>query len=260
MAQQSPQTPRWYTIPYALWFILRRKRLVGWSALLFLATAGLTALVFQLSTDYVDGLVAGFLSSAPAKEGILGWLKYHSWVAGKYLFLIITRIVSFYLAFLFAYCITTPGYVFLSLSSEKIQAGSDFVPDENFTLYTIARDIFEGLKIGLFGVLVTFLALFMNFIPVIGQAAVFLLYTYYSALMFIDFPASRRHWSLGTKIAWIRTHNSESFRIGMLPALISLVPVLNIFLLSLLFPLLTVHSTLNFCAIENDHTDNPVKS
>ena len=249
---QPPRKPvTWYTIPDSLRFILRRKRLVGWSLLLFLATAGLTTLVFQLSTDYVDGLVSSFLATAPPSEGILGWLKYHGWVAGKYLFLMITRIVSFYLAFLFAYCITTPGYVFLSVSSEKIQAGSEYVPDEDFTLLTILRDIFEGLKIGAFGILVTVFALFINFIPLVGQAGVFLLYVYYSALMFIDFPASRRHWSLGTKIAWIRSHSSESFRIGLLPALVSLVPVLNIFMLSLLFPLLTVHSTLNFCSLEN---------
>jgi CysZ protein len=68
--------------------------------------------------------------------------------------------------------------------------------------------------------------------------------------MFIDYPASRRRWSLGRKILWLRTHNTRALRIGVLPALISIIPVVNIFAIALLFPLLTIHATLNFSAIE----------
>ena len=110
--------------------------------------------------------------------------------------------------------------------------------------------MFEGIKIAVFGIVVTIVALFINFIPGIGQAAVFLLYTYYSALMFIDYPASRRRWSLGEKIGWLRNQSSPAFRIGVLPALVSMVPLLNIFAMALLFPILTIHATLNFSAIE----------
>jgi CysZ protein len=68
--------------------------------------------------------------------------------------------------------------------------------------------------------------------------------------MFVDYPTSRRSWSLGRKLRWLRTHSSPSFRLGVLPALISMIPVVNIFAIALLFPLLTVHTTLNFSAIE----------
>jgi CysZ protein len=68
--------------------------------------------------------------------------------------------------------------------------------------------------------------------------------------MFVDYPASRRGWSLGRKLHWLRTHSSPAFRLGVLPALISMIPLLNIFAIALIFPLLTVHSTLNFSAIE----------
>ncbi|PIE63970.1 MAG: hypothetical protein CSA26_10430 [Desulfobacterales bacterium] len=102
----------------------------------------------------------------------------------------------------------------------------------------------------LLGILITIVALVVNFIPGIGQACVFLLYTYYSALMFIDYPASRRRWGLGKKLQWMRTHSSPAFRLGIGPALISMVPVVNIFAMALLFPLLTVHTTLNFSEIE----------
>ncbi len=228
--------------------------------MLFLATVGITAAGFDLSTDYIDSIAGQFLSSPPDSSTIWGMVKYKAWTAGKYLFLIITRIVSFYLAFLIAYCLTSPGYVFLSIAAEKIHAGKEFIPDENISIKYILLDLFEGIKIGLFGVIITVVALMMNFIPLIGQAAVFLVYTYYSALMFIDYPASRKHWSLGQKIGWIRNHSSDAFRLGLVPAIISMIPLLNIFLLSLLFPLLTIHSTLNFCAIEYADANQQMKS
>ena len=244
-----PVFPAWYTLGYALRFMLTRKRLLGWSLMLFLATIGITTACFTFSTDYIDGF-AGFLTSPPDQSTMWGMAKHKAWLAGKYLFLIISRIIAFYLAFLVAYCLTAPGYVFLSIAAEKIHQGKDFIPDENINVKYVLIDLLEGIKIGLFGVVITVVSLIANFIPLFGQAAVFLLYTYYSALMFIDFPASRQHWSLGRKLNWVRSYPSESFRLGLLPALISMIPLLNIFLLSLLFPLLTIYSTLNFCAIE----------
>ena len=67
----------------------------------------------------------------------------------------------------------------------------------------VATDLVEGVKIGLYGILVSLAALFVSFIPVIGLVIVFLIYTFYSALMFIDYPASRRRWTLGRKITWL---------------------------------------------------------
>jgi CysZ protein len=66
--------------------------------------------------------------------------------------------------------------------------------------------------------------------------------------MFLDYPTSRRRWSLGRKIGWINQHRMAAFYLGILPAVVSLIPILNIFLMALLFPLLTVHATLNFSA------------
>jgi CysZ protein len=69
--------------------------------------------------------------------------------------------------------------------------------------------------------------------------------------MFIDYPASSRRWSLGKKIKWLWEHSFSAFRLGFLPAVISMIPILNIFLMAFLFPLLTVHSTLNFSVLES---------
>ena len=107
-------------------------------------------------------------------------------------------------------------------------------------------DLIEGVKIGLYGILVSLAALFVSFIPVLGLVLVFLIYTFYSALMFIDYPASRRRWTLRRKINWLVDNRNLAFRLGFLPAVLSMVPLLNIFLMAVLFPVLTIHATLNF--------------
>jgi CysZ protein len=243
-------TADWIPLSRAFSLIIHRKRLLGLSFVLFLTTIALTWLGYHFTVDFIDGLTGNFMATAPATDTILGWIKYTGWQVSSWLFLIVSRIVAFYLAFLFAYSLSTPGYVFLSTAAEKLYTGKQFEGDTSFSVGGFFSDIFEGIKIALFGILVTILALFINFIPGIGQAFVFLLYTYYSALMFIDYPASQRRWSLGRKLRWLRTHSSPAFRLGVFPALISMIPVVNIFAIALFFPLLTVHSTLNFSAIE----------
>lgn len=246
----APHAAEWIPLSTSLSLMIRRKRLLGWSFLLFLVTIALTWIGFQFTVDFIDQWTGNFVATAPSAEGVLGWIKHKGWLVGSWLFLIVSRIVAFYLAFLFAYSLSTPGYVFLSTAAEKLHAGKHFDAEANFSVIGFFSDIFEGIKIAVFGMFVTLIALFVNFIPGIGQVAVLLLYTYYSALMFIDYPASRRGWSLGQKLRWLRRHGRPAFRLGVLPALVSMIPFVNIFAIALLFPLLTVHTTLNFSAIE----------
>ncbi|MGW8194754.1 MAG: EI24 domain-containing protein [Desulforhopalus sp.] len=254
MQKQLHRTPKsnaeWIPLSRSLLLMFSRKTLFGWSFMLFLLTIFLTWIGYQLAVDFIDNLSGNLLPAAPAADGVLGWLKHAGWVAMHWLFLFISRTVAFYLAFLLAYTLSTPGYVFLATAAEKLHAGKNFDPDLNFTVTGFLIDILEGIKIAAFGVFVTVVALFVNFIPGIGQAAVFVLYSYYSALMFLDYPTSRRRWSLGRKLRWLRNHSSPAFRLGVLPALLSMIPLLNIFAIALFFPLLTIHSTLNFSAIE----------
>jgi CysZ protein len=245
-----PVAAEWIPLSHSLSLILRRKRLLALSFLLFLITITLTWFGYLLTIDFMDELTGNFMTTAPASDTIIGWLKHKGWLISSWMFLFVSRIVAFYFAFLFAYSLSTPGYAFLSTSAEKLYAGEHFDGEANFSIAGFFADIFEGIKIAFFGIIVTIVALFINFIPGIGQAIVFLLYTYYSALMFVDYPASRRRWSLGRKLRWLRTHSSPAFRLGVLPALISMIPLVNIFAIALIFPLLTVHTTLNFSAIE----------
>ncbi len=247
-------TPRrragWIPLSFSASFLLRHVKLLAWSLLLVLVTGLLTWLGYQLAVDFIGSLTGHFFQQAPAVTGIRGWFLVNGWFVLKMLFLFVSRMAAFYLAFLVAYCATTPGYIFLSTAVEKIYAGSNFQGDEGVTAAGVITDLLEGCKIGAVGILVTVVALFANFIPVVGQVIVFLIYTFYSALMFVDYPASRHRWSLGRKINWVRKNYRRSFRLGILPALLSMIPLLNIFFMALLFPLFTVHTTLNFVALQ----------
>ncbi len=240
----------WISLAFSTSFLLRHIKLLGLSLLLVLLTSQLTWLGYQLAVDFIGGLTGHFFQQAPAVTGIRGWFLIQGWLVLKILFLFVSRMAAFYLAFLVAYCATTPGYIFLSTAAEKIYAGSKFQVDEGFTAAGVITDLIEGCKIGAVGILVTVAALFANFIPVVGQVLVFLIYTFYSALMFVDYPASRHRWSLGRKINWVRENRGRAFRLGILPALVSMIPLLNIFFMALLFPLFTVHTTLNFVALQ----------
>ena len=246
----SSANTNWIPLSRSLLLMVSRKQLLGWSLGLFLITIFLTWLGYLLTVDFLDNATSSFMTAAPASDTIWGWIKHKGWVIGSWLFLVVSRIVAFYFAFLLAYTLTTPGYAFLSAAAEKLHAGEAYTADNGFSMAGILLDLFEGMKIALFGLVVTLIAFLVNFIPGVGQVAVVFLYTFYSALMFVDYPASRRRWSLGRKLGWLRNHSGMALRIGLLPALLSMIPLVNIFALSLLFPLLTIHTTLNFTAVE----------
>lgn len=248
---ESAAISTWIPISYSLGLMLKNRKLLGWSSILFCLTILLTSLGYLLTVGYIDDITRNFINTAPITATLWGWVKYIFWFIGKWLLLIVSRIVAFYCSFLFAYCLTSPGYVFLSTAAEKIHLGEYFSAEDSLSLKGVMTDLFEGIKIGLYGILVTIVAILINFIPIFGQIAILLLYSYYSALMFIDYPASRRRWTLGQKISWISNHSGVSFRLGFLPALLSMIPILNIFLMALIFPVMTIHATLNFSGIVN---------
>lgn len=213
----------------------------------------LTWVFYQISMYYVDHYVGSHFTHIATTSGIWEWVKHHFFLIIRWIFIVFSNIIAFYLAFLISYCLTTPGYAFLSSQAENIYFGKRATEEGSLSIHGLVIDLVEGCKIGLFGIAVTIFALFINFIPGIGQLLVFLLYCFYSCLMFIDYPSSERRWSLGKKLQWLKRYPVISIRLGILPALISLLPVINVFVMSLLFPILTVQATLNFASIEN-HT------
>jgi len=251
MSTRPDKQTRWIPLYTSLAFLLKNPRLLTWSVLLIILTGGLTWIGYLESITLVDSWVGNFFQHPPQTSGIWGWLLGSGWLLLKYLFLAISRVVAFYLAFLLAYTLTTPGYVFLSSATEKKYLGGTLDSESGNRLANIITDLIEGGKIAALGLLVTLLALALNFIPLAGQGLVFLLYTFYSALMFVDYPASNRRWSLGQKTAWLNKHKTRAIRLGLLPALISFIPIINVLFMAFLFPLFTVHTTLNFVAQED---------
>ena len=248
---QSPVFPAaWVPLARSLSFLIRHPRLVGWSLVLVLITGSLTWGGYTFCVDFISQHTGSFFSTPPAVEKFWHWPVLWGWTALKWVFLILSRVVAFYLAFVAAYSLTTPGYVYLSTWAGNRYSQRAGEGEAELSLGGVLVDLIEGGKIGAMGLVVSLVALMANFVPVLGQAAVFVLYAFYSALMFIDYPSSRYRWSLGQKIQWLRHHPHQAFRLGLLPALISMVPVLNVFVMALFFPLFTVHTTLNFLAIE----------
>ena len=245
-----PEHQRWVSLGRSFFFLFTRKRLLGLSFLLFLATALFTWLGSHYAIQLVDTFTQSFFSQSPETSSIVGWIKNLGLTILRFLYLFITRIVAFYLAFLVAYTLTSPGYGLLSAVAEKLWAGDQYEEDEGLTFSSFLTDFLEAVKIACFGIVVTIVALLVNFIPLLGQVFAFLLYTYYSALMFLDYPASRRRWNLGKKLKWMGKQSGACFLLGIFPAFISMLPIINVFLISLVFPLLTVHATLNFTNIE----------
>ena len=252
LKKTSPTPPadrkNWLSLGFSLRFLCRNFNLLALSLLLMCVTALLTWLGYLLTIHFADGMTARFFQHTPEAAGIIGWLKLKGWWLLKGLFYLVSRVIAFYLAFLVAYSLTSPGYSFLSLSAEKRFLGHDFADDQGFSWGVIVKDLVEGCKIGLFGLGVTLVAFFLSLVPGLGSGLVILIYILYSALMFIDYPASRQHWSLGEKLGWIRRRWTRALRLGWLPALVSMIPLVNIFFMALLFPLFTVHATINFVA------------
>jgi CysZ protein len=245
--------PPWVTLRFSLYFLFSHPRLLGWSLILVVLTGGLTWLGYLFSVNLINQFTGSSFTAAPVVDHFWHWPLLCGWTAIKWIVFVISRVVAFYLAFVLAYCLTTPGYVFLSTWAGNVYTDNAGEGEAGFTLTGFAIDLLEGAKIGGIGLLVTFAALLANFIPVFGQVTVFILYVYYSALMFVDFPASRYRWSLGQKLRWVRQYRNQCFRLGLLPALISMIPVLNVFLMALLLPLFTIHTTLNFLGVERKH-------
>ncbi len=242
--------PRWISLGFALRFIFRSPRLLSTSFLLVVSTGLLTWLGTYGSLGVVDSLVGDFFVHPPTVDHFWQQPMVWGWVGLRWLFFIVTRVIAFYLAFLLAYSLTSPGYVFLSLLAGNRYSGLARDGEADMSIKGICVDLWEGLKIAMIGVLATIVAFVVNFLPGIGQVAAFLLYVFYSSLMFIDFPSSRYRWTLGQKMGWINKHRKQAFRMGFFPAAISMVPIINVFFMAFLFPLFTVHSTLNYLNIE----------
>ena len=248
----------WVPLSFSLSFLFRYPRLLGWSLILVVLTGSVTWFGYLYALDLTNQFTGTFFADPPTVERFWHWPLLWGWTALKWIYFILSRVIAFYLAFVVAYSLTTPGYVFLSTWAGNRYCEQAGEGEATFSLSGALVDLVEGIKIGAMGLVITVAALMVNFVPVVGQISVFVLYAFYSALMFVDYPSSRYRWTLGQKIGWLRQHARQAFRLGLFPAIISMMPLLNIFLMALFFPLFTIHTTLNFLEIEGKRDQVPM--
>lgn len=218
------------------------------AAVLFMIV--LSILMYHQISSWFSSLTVSFFSKPPVLDAFFDYIYYAGWWIIKVLFKGIVIIVSFYISFVISYTTCSPLYSFISIIAEDIHFGK---PDDNadFNFEGVVEDVFQAMKIAGITVLLSIGAFFINFIPVIGQIMAIAIYVWANSLMLIDFPASRRRWKMKRKLLWTKKNPVASLRIGALPTLLSMLPFINIILIAFLFPLLVVHSTLNFVAYEN---------
>ncbi len=215
----------------------------------------ITFLVSMIAQSWVGTIISDrglFFWNQPL---LSAWYSYFAWVAwwlvyGVYV--IVARILAFYISFMVAYTCSAPFYSILSTMTEKRFNG--FSIDENEPLFSakLLTDIVEALKLTLMVFLLAVVAFFLNWIPLFGQLLSFVLFIFMNALIFVDYAASRRRWTLGRKFDWLVRNKGLSVRIGLIPTAASMIPFFNIFLMVFLFPFFTVYGTLNFLLVEED--------
>lgn len=210
----------------------------------------LSILMYHQISSWFNSLTVSFFNKPPELKAFLDYLIYGGWWIVKVLFKAIVIIVSFYVSFVISYTVCSPLYSFISIIAEDIHFGK---PDDDadFTFEGIVEDVFQAMKIAGVTVVLSIVAFVINFIPVVGQIMAVGIYVWANSLMLIDFPASRRRWAMKRKLLWTKENPIASMRIGTLPTLLSMIPFINIIFLAFLFPLMVVHSTLNFVAYEN---------
>lgn len=236
--------------------IFQAFKAIAGSGKLFLASIGVILTMMLLSiffyhqiTSFVTIKTLGFFEVAPAGEGLFSWIYHILKVVSAFLFKMVVNVLSFYLAFVVAYALTSPLYSFISIIAEDIYFGKP-KDDAEFSIPGIIEDIKQALKVTLAAFALGIIAFFAGFIPVLGQLTALVVCFFMNALLIFDFVTSRRRWNFVNKSKWLIFHPALTLKTALLPTLISFIPVLNTILTAFLFPVFVVHATMNFACSE----------
>jgi len=221
-----------------------------------LAMLVLSIFLYHQATSFFTVKTLDFFEIAPATDELFSQIYHALKVCGAKLFKVVVNVLLFYLAFIISYALTSPLYSFISIIAEDIYFGKP-KDDAELSLEGVIEDVKQALKVTLAVFLLGVIAFFIGFIPVLGQAAAFVLCFFMNALLIFDFVTSRRRWNFVSKAKWLVFHPSLTLKTAFLPTLISFIPVLNTILTAFLFPVFVVHATMNFaCAERGDEAEN----
>ncbi len=236
-----------YTILATIRFIIRNPTvLVASIAIVAVNYAGAWYLTSFTSTEFSKAFVSWW--HAPALTNTWSYIWYGLWWAGFWAAKLAVLGLTFYLAFLLIYILISPVYSWLSRISEKKASGT--VVETDFSIKQLWFDLKEALKIGMFSLVLSLIALAFLFVPVFGSIASLIVYLYTYAVLFLDYVASRKGLTLRQKLHWTTRHPCFTATLGWFPALLSYIPIINQFMIAIVFPFFVIYATLNFMALD----------
>ncbi len=232
-------------------FFFRNKSMLFASFIIIAITFMVSIIAQSLVGDLVEHS-GFFLVNEPAKPvDLIGEIWSFAWTLLHGLYIVFVRITVFYITFFIAYTFSSPLYSLISFFTEKIFKGGRVDDDVPLSFDQAVKDIIEALKLTIVVFAVSIASFFVSAIPLFGPLISFGGFVMINALILFDFAAARKGWSLKKKIQWTWNNKVTSFKIGFIPALVSMIPIFNIFFLVFIYPVFTVYGTLNFILTED---------
>ena len=157
--------------------------------------------------------------------------------------------VAFFIYFFFVAIASIVSIPFMDLLSAEIEL--------NVASSSEAAPFWIGLRRGILStsimmirmLLIMFISLPLLFVPLVGSVLYFLINAWYMAYGYLDYPMGRKGWHFSDKKRFMKHHKKEQLFLGCFIYAMSLVPLLNLFII----PWATAASTLLFIRIEVHH-------
>ncbi len=229
-------------------FLFRHPRLLPFALIPILINIVLFAIGFYLSLSYFNRWLEALIPDGNA------WY----WIALVYLLTVLVVLVLLLIIVLsftiLANIIASPFNDALSARTESLALGRE--AGAPFSLVDILREmgrtVIEEFKKILFYLIAVGLLLFLNFIPVLGQALYGFLFTVLTivwlGLSFLDYAMARHDYRFGGKLAFIRSNFLPVFGYGAGIFAGALIPIFNLAMI----PMAVVGGTLLFLDLSSD--------
>ncbi|MCK5808342.1 hypothetical protein KAH37_05090, partial [bacterium] len=140
LSKQTTKPESWIPLRENIRFLLKHPQLLALTVILLAATVLVTFLGYSVIIAFFEDFTRAFFKTAPAGTTMWDTIYRFGWHILLWLYMISSRLIAFYIALLIGYSITSPGYMFLSNSVERIdETGS--IEGEGFEIEMIFDDL-----------------------------------------------------------------------------------------------------------------------
>lgn len=234
--------------------ILSNSKMVVFALAVTLVMIFISIFIYHYISSGFDSLLSGFYSKSPALDGVFDYIYYLLWAIAKLMFHAVVISISFLIPFIIAYIVTSPLNSILSIMANDSFNGKP-VEGIDFLFEDAVEDIKNSLQIAGLSAGLVLVAFFLNLIPIIGQAAAFIIFIAIFSMLINDFSLQKKNLDLKMRILWMRNHPFHCLRTGTIPAILAMIPLLNNVMLAFLFPVLIIHAVFNFEQTEKNGKD-----